>query len=468
MTLQLYNRLTQELEPFKPLGDKVVRMYVCGPTVYDQAHIGHAMSSVVFDVIRRYLQYRGYRVIHVMNFTDVDDRIINRANELGVDPLALAQRYIDEWLEHVQALNLLPAHHYPRASQVMPQIVALIETLIASGHAYVLAGDVYYRVSRFPEYGKLSGRRVEAAVAGTRVAVDARKEDPADFALWKAAKPGEPAWNSPWGPGRPGWHIECSAMVRHYLGDQIDIHGGGTDLIFPHHENEIAQSEAATGARPLARYWLHNGMLQLRGEKMSKSLGNVVTVADFLADHEPDVLRLMVLNGHYRKPLTYGEDVVTSARQALQRVQGALRPPTGELSQGEAADALLAQTAAARTGFRQAMDDDFNTAAALSYLFTLVRAINTARAAGVGGDSFVTAQDTLRELAWVLGLELPAAPAEVAVEVGALVETLIEVRAELRRAQQWALADAIRERLDALGIALEDSPQGTEWHRKGS
>ena len=466
MTLHVYNRLMQELEAFEPLEDKVVKMYICGPTVYDQAHLGHAMSAVVFDVIRRYLQYRGYRVVHVMNFTDVDDKIINRAKELGVDPLALAQGHIDEWLEHVRTLNLLPAHYYPRASQVIPQIVALIETLIASGHAYILEGDVYYRVSQFPEYGKLSGRRLEEAVAGTRVAVDARKEDTADFALWKAAKPGEPSWSSSWGPGRPGWHIECSAMVRHYLGDQIDIHGGGTDLIFPHHENEIAQSEAATGTRPFARYWLHNGMLQLRGEKMSKSLGNVVTVADFLADHEPDVLRLMVLNGHYRKPLTYGEDVVTSARQALQRLRGGLRPPSDEHSEGEAADALWAQTAAARTGFRAAMDDDFNTAGALSHLFTLVRAINTARAAGVGSETFVTAQNTLRELAQVLGLELLAAPAEAGVEVGALVETLIEVRAELRGAKQWALADAIRDRLDTLGITLEDTSQGTTWSLK--
>ena len=466
MTLQLYNRLTQEVEPFEPLEDKVVKMYVCGPTVYDQAHIGHALSAVVFDVIRRYLQYRGYRVIHVMNFTDVDDRIINRANELGVEPLALAQRYIDEWLEHVPALHLLPAHHYPRASQVMPQIVALIETLIVSGYAYVLDGDVYYRVSHFPAYGKLSGRRVEAAVAGTRVAIDERKENTADFALWKAAKPGEPSWESPWGPGRPGWHIECSAMVRHYLGDQIDIHGGGTDLIFPHHENEIAQSEAASGQPPFARFWLHNGMLQLRGEKMSKSLGNVVTISDFLADYEPDVLRLMVLNGHYRKPLTYGEDVVTSARQALHRVRGGLRPPSGKQSEGKAVDALLAQTAAARTGFQAAMDDDFNTAGALSHLFTLVRAINAARDARIGGAPFIGAQETLHELAGVLGLALQAAPAEAGVEVGALVETLIEIRVELRGAKQWALADTIRNRLEALGITLEDTAQGTVWYRR--
>ncbi|HEX6384782.1 MAG TPA: cysteine--tRNA ligase [Anaerolineae bacterium] len=468
MTLHVYNRLTQELEPFAPLGDKVVRIYVCGPTVYDQAHIGHAMSAIVFDVIRRYLQYRGYRVIHVMNFTDVDDKIINRAKELGVDPLDLAQRYIDEWLEQVQALNLLPAHHYPRASQTIPQIVAFIQQLIETEYAYVIDGDVFYDVDGFPEYGKLSGRRPEAALAGTRVAVDERKKDAADFALWKAAKPGEPSWSSPWGPGRPGWHIECSAMAIHYLGEQIDIHGGGTDLIFPHHENEIAQSEAATGQKPFARYWLHNGMLQLRGEKMSKSLGNVVTLEAFLARHEADVLRLMVLNGHYRKPLTYGEDVVASAGQALQRLRGGLRPSPGEMSQGEAVQALLAQTDAARAGFREAMDDDFNTAGALSHLFTLVRAINAARDAGIGGEPLATAQATLRELARLLGLELAEAPAEASVEVNALVETLIEVRAELRQTKQWALADAIRDRLEGLGIALEDTPQGTKWYRQES
>ncbi|MBE9506605.1 MAG: cysteine--tRNA ligase, partial [Chloroflexi bacterium] len=332
MTLQVKNRLTRRLEPFEPIEDKVVRMYVCGPTVYDRAHIGHAMSAIVFDVIRRYLQYLGYRVIHVMNFTDVDDKIINRANELGQDPLDLAQQYIDEWFEHVRALNLLPTHHAPRVSQVMPQVIETVQALIEKGYAYAVDGDVYYRVRKFADYGKLSGRSLDEALAGTRIAVDERadrkhpKEDPLDFALWKAAKRGEPYWEAPWGRGRPGWHIECTAMAIHYLGQQIDIHGGGTDLIFPHHENEIAQSEAYTDKKPFARYWLHNGMLQLRGEKMSKSVGNLVTIEEFLAKHEPDVLRLVVLSTHYGKPLGYDDEVVAEAEQALRRLRGGSRP----------------------------------------------------------------------------------------------------------------------------------------------
>ena len=269
MTLQVKNTLTRRLEPFETIEDGVVRMYVCGPTVYDRAHIGHAMSAIAFDVIRRYLQYLGYRVVHVMNFTDVDDKIINRANELGVDPLDLAQQYIDEWFEHVRALNLLPAHHAPRVSLIMDRVIEMVQALIEKGYAYEVDGDVYYRVRRFADYGKLSGRSLDDALAGARIAVDERKEDPLDFALWKAAKPGEPYWEAPWGRGRPGWHIECSTMSVYYLGEQIDIHGGGTDLIFPHHENEIAQSEAYTGKEPFARYWLHNGMLQLRGGEFS-------------------------------------------------------------------------------------------------------------------------------------------------------------------------------------------------------
>jgi len=462
MTLHVQNTLTRRLEPFTPLEDKVVRMYVCGPTVYDHAHIGHAMSAIVFDVMRRYLEYTGYRVVHVMNFTDVDDKIINRARELNVDPLDLAQRYIDEWFGHIRELNLLPAHYYPRVSLIIPQIIEMVNGLVEKGYAYEVDGDVYFRVRKFPDYGKLSGRALEEALAGTRVAIDERKEDPLDFALWKAAKPGEPWWDSPWGPGRPGWHIECSAMVLYFLGPQIDIHGGGTDLIFPHHENEIAQSEAYTGKKPFARYWLHNGMLQLRGEKMSKSLGNLVTVEEFLQDHEADVFRMLVLSSHYRKPLGYDDQAVADAERALQRLRGGLRPAVGTLTEGEAVDALKDQVEAAREGFRSAMDDDFNTAGALGHIFTLVRSINTARDAGVGGAPFAEAQATLRELTAVLGLELHAERGGA--EAAPFVELLVEVRSALRKEKQWALADMVRERLSALGVTLEDGPQGTEWH----
>jgi cysteinyl-tRNA synthetase len=462
MTLHVRNALTRRLEPFEPLEGDLVKMYVCGPTVYDHAHIGHAMSAIVFDVIRRYLEHSGYRVIHVMNFTDVDDKIINRANELGQDPLDLAQRYIQAWFEHVLALNLLPAHHAPRVSQVMPQVIQTVQVLIDKGYAYTVDGDVYFRVRAFDHYGKLSGRSLEAERAGARVAVDERKENPLDFALWKAAKPGEPSWEAPWGAGRPGWHIECTTMAVHYLGPRIDIHGGGTDLIFPHHENEIAQSEAYTGKKPFARYWLHNGLLQLRGEKMSKSLGNLVTIEDFLAEHEPDVLRLIVLSSHYSKPLGYDDEVVADAERALQRLRGALRAPLGALDTGEALENLSAQVAAARQGFHSAMDDDFNTAKALGEIFTLVRAINTARDAGLGGEPFKGAQTVLRELAQVLGLELRAETGRD-LAVTPFIETLVEVRETLRREKRWTLADTIRDRLSDLGVALEDGPEGTEW-----
>ena len=461
MGLQVKSTLTKQLEPFETIEDGVVKMYVCGPTVYDQAHIGHAMSALVFDVIRRYLQYLGYRVVHVMNFTDVDDKIIQRANELEMESMALAQRYIDEWFDHVRELNLLPAHHAPRVSQVIPQIIGLVQTLIEGEYAYEVEGDVYFRVREFSDYGKFSGRDPDDARAGTRVAVDERKTDPLDFALWKSVKPGEPAWDSPWGPGRPGWHIECSAMSIYYLGPQIDIHGGGTDLVFPHHENEIAQSEAYTGKKPFARYWLHNGMLQLRGVKMSKSIGNLVTVDEFLAEHEADVLRLVILSSSYGKPLGYDDDVVAEAERALARLRGALKPPVGDVEEGEAAQVLHKQVSEAQAEFHSAMADDFNMAGALGHVFILVRTINAARDAGVGGKPFAEAQEAFLELTNLLGLELRAGGGTA--EVAPFIEVLIETREAMRREKQWQLADEIRDRLEALGVELEDGPQGTEW-----
>ena len=302
MALRIYSTLSRKKEDFETIEPGKVTMYVCGPTVYDKAHVGHAMSALVFDIIRRYLEYRGYEVRHAMNYTDVDDKIINRANQIGMEPVKLAEKYIDEFAKHLEDFNILPATVYPRATHEIPYIIKLITQLGEEGYAYEVDGDVYFRVSRDEDYGKLSARQLEDMQAGARVNVDERKENPMDFALWKSSKPGEPAWESPWGMGRPGWHIECSAMSMHHLGEQIDIHGGGNDLVFPHHENEIAQTESATG-KSFARYWVHNGMMQLAGEKMSKSLGNLVTIEDFLAKHEGDVLRMMVLNSSYRNPL---------------------------------------------------------------------------------------------------------------------------------------------------------------------
>jgi cysteinyl-tRNA synthetase len=470
MGIQIYNTLSRETEPLETVEPKVVRMYVCGVTVYDQAHIGHAMSAMVFDVIRRYLEFRGYRVEHVVNFTDVDDKIINRANQLGRDPKELAEHYVTEFMEDLAALNVKPAGAYPRATETMGEIIRFIAGLIESDHAYAAGGDVYFRVSSDPDYGKLSARNLQDMLTGTRFEVDERKESPADFALWKAAKPGEPSWPSPWGEGRPGWHIECSAMSFKHLGEQIDIHGGGNDLIFPHHENEIAQTESLTN-KTFARFWMHNGMLQIHTrtedgsfklEKMSKSLGNVVTIREFLREHEADVLRLIVLSSYYRSPLAYGSEITADQERKLARLRSALEPATGTVTSGRAAEQLGAAVEAARARFVEVMDNDFNTAGALAALFELVRTINTARDAGIGGERFAAAQAALRELAAVLGLKLDPPQAQVQ-EAAPFVDLLVELRTELRKAKQFALADMVRSRLGELGIVLEDGPQGTRW-----
>ena len=462
MTLTIYNTLTRKKEVFETIEPGKVRMYVCGPTVYDRAHVGHAMSSVVFDVIRRYLEYRGYQVRHVMNYTDVEDKIIRRAQERGVDPAELAQQYLQQYDRHLRDLNVLPATLNPRASQEIEQIIAMVQALLERGYAYPVEGDVYFRVARDPDYGKLSRRKLEDMRAGARLEVDPRKEDAADFALWKAAKPGEPAWDSPWGRGRPGWHIECSAMNLRYLGDQIDIHGGGNDLVFPHHENEIAQTESLTD-RPFARYWIHNGMLQLGGEKMSKSLGNLITIDEFLERHSSDVFRMAVLNSSYRGPLTFTEAVLEQAESALERLHSALRPGAEPaMASSQASQTLDIKVREGVGGFEAAMDDDFNTAGALAQLFELVRAIHQARDAGAETATIGEAQSTLRRLAGVLGLRLERAEAGVAT-LAPLVELLIELRQDLRKAGQYPLADRIRERLTELGIVLEDGKQGTTW-----
>jgi cysteinyl-tRNA synthetase len=466
MGIQIYNTLTRKKEPLETLEPGVVRMYVCGPTVYADAHIGHGMSSLVFDGIRRYLEFRGYRVIHAMNFTDVDDKIILRAREEGGDPAALAERHIAAYFRHLEALNVLPPILAPRATRDMDQILMMISRLIESGHAYAAGGDVYFRVESFPGYGRLSGRLLAAMRSGTRISASEYKENPIDFALWKAAKPGEPAWDSPWGRGRPGWHIECSAMNLEHLGEQIDIHGGGSDLVFPHHENEIAQTESLTG-KPFARYWVHNGMLQFSGEKMSKSLGNVVTLSDFLARYEGDVLRMLVLNSSYRSPLTYSDAIAAQAERALERLRSALRPADAARkgAAGEVVDALNRQAELARAGFIQAMDDDFNTAGALGHLFELVRAIHQARDQGAAQSQLQPAQAALAELTGVLGLEIEKKTTRVG-PADPFIDLLVSLRGELRAQKLWALSDQVRDRLAELGVAIEDGREGARWKWK--
>ncbi|MFM8529356.1 MAG: cysteine--tRNA ligase, partial [Ilumatobacteraceae bacterium] len=382
--IQIYNTLTRKKEPFETIDPGKVRMYVCGVTPYDSAHIGHGMSMTVFDIIRRYLEHRGYEVRHIQNFTDIDDKIIARANREGIDPNDLTESLIQQWHKETAELNAKPASHYPRATQEVGPIITMIEGLIANGHAYEVDDDVYFKVRSFPSYGKLSHRALDDLLSGARIDIDERKADPLDFALWKAAKPGEPWWDSPWGKGRPGWHIECSAMSSTYLDGMVDIHGGGSDLIFPHHENEIAQSEAFLGHEPFARYWVHNGLVRVGADKMSKSLGNFVRLRDILDRGLGPAFRLMVLQGHYRAPLTYSEEGLTAAERGLARLRLAADPHSPLAAEDDGADvgdlsALITET---DQRFHDGMDDDFNSPVAVSALFDLARGINRARAGG--------------------------------------------------------------------------------------
>ncbi len=461
--LRLYNTLTRKKEDFQTLEPNVVKLYVCGVTVYNDAHVGHAMSALVFDVIRRYLEYRGYNVRHVMNYTDVDDKIINRAKQLGEEPLKLSQRYIEDYNNDLKNLNVLPATSNPQVSKTMPLIIQFISDLIEKEYAYAAGnGDVYFRVTKDEDYGKLSGRKIEDMQAGARIEVGEAKEHPMDFALWKAAKPGEISWESPWGKGRPGWHIECSAMNLAELGEQIDIHGGGNDLIFPHHENEIAQTESYTG-KPFARYWIHNGMLQLGGEKMSKSLGNIVSIKDFLSKRDADVMRMLVLSGNYRAPLIFNEETQDAAEKSLERLKSAFRPASASAKglSPEAASAIATQTETTQQAFTDAMDDDFNTPLAIAALHELVKAINTARDNGATNEQLQPAQATLRELTGVLGLRLQERQGSG--DADKFIDLLVEVRSEVRKQKLWATSDLIRNKLKELGVVIEDSKEGTKW-----
>jgi len=479
MSLKVYNTLTLQKEDFVTRQPGLVTMYVCGVTVYASSHIGHAMSAITFDIIHRYLEYRDYQVKHIINFTDIDDKIIQRSITEHVDWRSITERYIREYLDWMDALNVKRASHYPRATEEIDGIVEAVVTLIAKGYAYELKGDVYYRVSRKPEYGELKHQSLDELRAGARVEKDEDKENVLDFALWKAAKPGEPSWPSPWGPGRPGWHIECSVMALHDLGEQIDLHGGGTDLIFPHHENEIAQSEALTGKRPFVRYWMHNGMMQARTwneeegvyqvEKMSKSLGNTLTVDKLLAMGDPDMLRMFVLGSHYRKQLTYTDESFEIALRNLARLKRAFEPtetwpdPTSETGDPTATAALEEATRGARSTFEAAMDDDFNTSVAVASLFELSSEIFKGRSSHASGKALEAARETLAELGGVLGLRMKEIPQQQSQDSEPFIALLVEIRRELKAARQFALADRIRSDLKELGVKLEDRPDGTVW-----
>ncbi len=460
--LKIYNTLNRRIESFETIEPGKVRMYVCGVTVYDHAHIGHVMSSIAFDMIRRYLMHLGYEVTYAQNFTDIDDKIINRANAEGIDPSELTESLIASWDAEMRPFNVLPATVNPRATQSIPQIIEMIDKLIEDGHAYEANGDVYFKVRSFPEYGKLSHRDIDDLLVGARIAAGEHKSDPLDFALWKAGKPGEPTWESPWSAGRPGWHIECSAMNAHLFGDQIDIHGGGSDLIFPHHENEIAQTEAYTGHPPFARYWMHNGLLQLGDEKMSKSLGNVMRPTEIIERGRAMAFRLQVLSSHYRAPLTFTEEGLESAQNGLDRLRVAARPITGETSEDRITelDSLVAQT---REAFHTAMLDDFDSPRAVAAMFELGRAINRTRAGGSSSISVKDAREALVELADILGIDLSEETSKPLVEAGPFIELLINVRKDLRKAKQFEIADSIRDRLAELGVTLEDTREGTTW-----
>lgn len=452
--MKVFNTLSGQKGEFVPQGDTVT-MYVCGVTVYDDCHIGHAMSYVVFDAIRRYLEFRGYKVKHVQNFTDIDDKIIKRAQQLGVSAKELADKYISEYFKDMDALNIKRAHVYPKATEEVPKIIEVIQGLITKGYAYESKGSVYFRVKRFPDYGKLSHQNMEEIMSNASPDAE-EKESPLDFALWKAAKHGEPSWVSPWGDGRPGWHIECSAMSLKYLGDTIDIHGGGQDLIFPHHENEITQSESFTGKAPFVGYWLHNGLLQLTGDKMSKSLGNLVAVKESLKRFSSDAIRLFILGSHYRSPLSYSEGNIDAAETGMQRLRQAATKDDVDSPMKTALD-----SEPFKKKFIDSMDDDFNTAQAIAVLFDLAREINRGREekADIAG-----AQQALIELATILGFTLEE-PVRPPLEAEPFIDLLISIRNDLRHAKQWQLADKVRNSLTELGIALEDTPKGTVWRR---
>ncbi len=465
--MQIYNSLTRKKEDFVPITPGKVRMYTCGPTVYNFFHIGNARPFIIFDVLRRYFEFRGYEVTFVQNFTDIDDRMITRANEEGITVSQLADRFIAEYFTDAKALGIRPATVHPRATEHIPQITKLIQKLVDNGLAYCVNGDVYYRVRSFPRYGCLCGQKLDDLESGARVDVDESKEDPLDFALWKAQKPGEPAWDSPWGKGRPGWHIECSAMSMAYLGETFDIHAGGKDLLFPHHENEIAQSEGATG-KPYVHYWMHNGFINIDNEKMSKSKGNFFTVRDIAKEYDLEAVRMFMLSAQYRSPVNFSRDLIAQAKSSLERLYGARdhldflesgaidRSPDGEERVVmDAADRSLAK-------FIDAMDDDLNTADALAALFELAREVFrlTQVAASLEAVQYIKAQ--MLRMTGVLGLLVKQAD-DLTNEVRAWVAEREQARAE----KNWKRSDELRDQIKAAGYTLEDTPAGQKVHMLG-
>lgn len=478
--LKVYNTLTRKKETFVPVTPGQVTIYVCGITPYNHSHMGNARPFVTWDVIKRYLQHLGYEVTHIQNFTDVDDKIINAANAEGVTWDTIANRYIASYFEVMDALHIRHADKYPRVSETLPDIIHMIDVLIQKGYAYVLGNDVYYSVEKFADYGELSGRSLDDMEAGARVEVNDQKHNPMDFALWKGAKPGEPAWDSPWGKGRPGWHIECSTMSNKYLGDTIDFHGGGSDLIFPHHENEIAQSEAYSGKKPMVKYWVHNGFITINSEKMSKSLNNFFLVKDVLAHYSPDALRYFLISNHYRSPLDFSDERLEEMTRSLERlgtsidnVLELLDMPAGAKS--PEATQLLADAQKTEEDFETAMCDDFNTALASAAMFELAKKVNIYKDAVVNGgvpvDSSVMSEvkrifKTMTDILSILEDRWNGQKADASSQdYNDLMEAILSIRQECRAQKQYALADAIRDKLSALGITIEDSAQGARWKK---
>lgn len=467
--MQIYNTMTRRKEELVPITEGTVKIYCCGPTVYNLIHIGNARALCVFDTLRRYLEFRGYKVLYVQNFTDVDDKIIKKANELGKTSTEVSENAIKEYFVDAQGLNIRRADVHPKVTENMDIIIDIVKTLVDKGYAYVVDGDVYFETAKFPEYGKLSHQPLDDLKAGARIEVGERKRDPMDFAVWKAAKPGEPYWESPFGKGRPGWHIECSAMSRHYIGDTIDIHGGGSDLIFPHHENEIAQSECATGSC-LANIWMHNGMLNVDNKKMSKSAGNFFLVRDMAKEFGYEPIRFMLLSVHYRSQLNYTVEVIESCKAALARLytcRDTMERVMGSAKDGAAAQSTLDDVKTARADFIKAMDDDFNTADGISTVFELVRKINTAlNSPEITKGDVKAYKDEFSALTDVLGLLYNKDDEEIPAEVTALLEQ----RKAARKEKNFALADELRDKITALGYIVEETRQGTvvKKHKKGS
>ena len=478
--LKVYNTMTRRKEEFKPLKEGEVSIYCCGVTPYNHPHIGNARPFVTWDVIRRYFAKKGYKVHYIQNFTDVDDKIINAANKEGVTWKDISDRYIKAYFEAMDALNVRHADVYPRVSETMPEIIAMVEKLIAKGYAYVVDnGDVYYSVEKFSHYGKLSGRSLDDMQAGARIEVNTAKHHPMDFALWKAAKPGEPSWDSPWGKGRPGWHIECSAMSTHYLGNTLDFHGGGSDLIFPHHENEIAQSEGCTGCH-FVDYWLHNGFITINSEKMSKSLNNFFLVKDVLEKYSGDALRYFLLSTHYRSPLDFSDDRLEEAEKNMEKLKDVIAR-VKELSSAEgsavteASKALVDASDHAMAVFHEAMDDDFNTGLATGAMFEIAKAINVYYNEVHGGIAFDKAAfekagktfKTILDILGILEKEWKKQEAYDDKDYNDLMDVILAVRQSARKAKQYQLADEIRDKLGDIGIVIEDTPTGARWKKRG-